>query len=95
MSAPDGRGGTAAQADHNHKEGETGRQAGPVEEKPIDLFGCMAGTAKICGDIIGPIEDAGWTGDEKTSELQPLLLDTHFWLWLVRGGVRLSSTARR
>jgi hypothetical protein len=36
-----------------------------VEEKPIDLFGCMAGTAKICGDIIGPIEDAGWTGDEE------------------------------
>jgi prevent-host-death family protein len=25
----------------------------PVEEKPIDLFGCMARTAKICGDIIG------------------------------------------
>jgi prevent-host-death family protein len=37
----------------------------PVDEEPIDLFGYMAGTAKICGDIIGPIEDAGWTGDEE------------------------------
>jgi hypothetical protein len=25
----------------------------------------MAGTIKICGDIIGPIEDAGWTGDDE------------------------------
>ena len=35
----------------------------PVEEEPMDLFGYMAGTAKICGDIIGPIEDLEWTGD--------------------------------
>jgi prevent-host-death family protein len=34
-----------------------------VEEEPINLYGRMAGTIKICGDIIGPIEDAGWTGD--------------------------------
>jgi hypothetical protein len=32
-------------------------------QEPIDLFGYMAGTAKICGDIISPIEDAGWTGN--------------------------------
>jgi len=38
----------------------------PVEEQePIDLFGRMAGTIKIVGDIISPIEDAGWTGDEE------------------------------
>ena len=37
----------------------------PVEEEPIDLFGYMVGTAKICGDIISPIEDAGWTGDDE------------------------------
>ena len=35
----------------------------PVEDAPIDPFGCMAGTASICGDIIGPIEDLEWTGD--------------------------------
>lgn len=35
----------------------------PVAEEPIDLFGYMAGTAKICGDIIDPIEDLEWTGD--------------------------------
>ena len=35
----------------------------PVEEEPIDLFGYMAGTARICGDIISPIDDEEWTGD--------------------------------
>ncbi|MGA8757123.1 MAG: hypothetical protein WB611_12500 [Stellaceae bacterium] len=35
----------------------------PMEED-IDIFGCMAGTTTICGDLISPIEDAGWTGDE-------------------------------
>jgi hypothetical protein len=35
----------------------------PVETEAIDLFGLMAGSIKICGDIINPIEDAGWTGD--------------------------------
>jgi prevent-host-death family protein len=34
----------------------------PVDDAPIDPFGCMAGTAKICGDIISPIEDLEWTG---------------------------------
>jgi len=28
-------------------------------------FGCMAGTAEIVGDIINPIDDLGWTGDEE------------------------------
>jgi prevent-host-death family protein len=35
----------------------------PVEEESIDLFGCMAGTIKICGNIVDPIEDLEWTGD--------------------------------
>ena len=30
----------------------------------IDIFGRMAGTATICGDLISPIEDAGWTGNK-------------------------------
>lgn len=37
----------------------------PIEGEPIDLFGRMAGTAEIRGDIIDPIEDAGWTGDDE------------------------------
>ena len=35
----------------------------PVEEDSIDIFGRMAGTVTICGDIVGPIEDVEWTGD--------------------------------
>ena len=35
----------------------------PVEKQAIDLFGRMAGSIKICGDIISPIEDAGWRAD--------------------------------
>jgi antitoxin (DNA-binding transcriptional repressor) of toxin-antitoxin stability system len=46
------------------KRGKPVAKLVPVEEQgPIDLFGRMAGSTKICGDIINPIEDAGWTGD--------------------------------
>jgi prevent-host-death family protein len=45
------------------KRGKPVARLVPVEEEPMDLFGYMAGTAKICGDIIGPIEDVEWTGD--------------------------------
>jgi prevent-host-death family protein len=45
------------------KRGKPVAKLVPLEEEPKDLFGYMAGTAKICGDIIGPIEDLEWTGD--------------------------------
>ena len=45
------------------KRGKPVAKLVPVEEKVIDLFGRMAGSIKICGDIINPIEDLGWTGD--------------------------------
>jgi prevent-host-death family protein len=36
----------------------------PVEEKvSIDLFGYIAETVKICGDIVDPIDDVEWTSD--------------------------------
>ena len=35
----------------------------PISEEPIDIFGRMAGTIKICGDIVSPIDDIEWTGD--------------------------------
>jgi prevent-host-death family protein len=35
----------------------------PIDDKPIDLFGYMAGTIKIRGDIISPIDDLEWTAD--------------------------------
>jgi prevent-host-death family protein len=45
------------------KRGKPVAKLVPVENEPIDLFGYMAGTAKICGDIISPIDDEEWTGD--------------------------------
>ena len=45
------------------KRGKPVAKLVPVEQEPVDLFGYMAGTANICGDIIGPIEDLEWTGD--------------------------------
>lgn len=47
------------------KRGKPVAKLVPVEAEPTDLFGYMAGTARICGDIINPIEDAGWTGDDE------------------------------
>ena len=34
----------------------------PLDDKPIDIFGRMAGTIKICGDIIEPTGEA-WEAD--------------------------------
>ena len=45
------------------KRGKPVARLVPIETEAIDLFGRMAGSIKICGDIINPIEDAGWTGD--------------------------------
>ena len=45
------------------KRGKPVAKLVPIEAEAIDLFGRMAGSIKICGDIINPIEDAGWTGD--------------------------------
>ena len=45
------------------KRGKPVAKLVPVDEEPIDLFGRMAGTIRICGDIVGPIGDAAWTGD--------------------------------
>ena len=47
------------------KRGKPVAKLVPIEQEPTDLFGYMAGTAKICGDIISPIDDAAWTGDEE------------------------------
>jgi prevent-host-death family protein len=47
------------------KRGKPVAKLVPIEQEPMDLFGYMAGTAKICGEIVGPIEDAGWTGDDE------------------------------
>jgi prevent-host-death family protein len=48
------------------KRGKPVAKLVPVEEQvTAPLFGRMAGTTKICGDIVNPIEDAGWTGDEE------------------------------
>jgi prevent-host-death family protein len=44
------------------KRGKPVAKLVPVEEKPIDLFGRMAGTIRICGNIVDPI-DVEWTGD--------------------------------
>jgi antitoxin (DNA-binding transcriptional repressor) of toxin-antitoxin stability system len=47
------------------KRGKPVAKLVPVEAEAINLFGRMAGSIKICGDIVSPIEDAGWTGDEE------------------------------
>ena len=45
------------------KRGKPVAKLVPVDEEPIDLFGRMAGTIRICGNVIGPIGDLEWTGD--------------------------------
>jgi prevent-host-death family protein len=49
------------------KRGKPVAKLVPIEEEGIDLFGRMAGSIRICGDIIGPIEDVEWTGDAENT----------------------------
>jgi prevent-host-death family protein len=44
------------------KRGKPVAKLVPIDDRPIDPFGCMAGTVKILGDIISPI-DVEWTAD--------------------------------
>ena len=45
------------------KRGKPVAKLVPVEESSIDLFGYMAGTAKICGDLVEP-NDVEWEADD-------------------------------
>jgi prevent-host-death family protein len=45
------------------KRGKPVAKLVPVDNAPIDLFGYMADSTKIVGDIISPIDDVEWTGD--------------------------------
>ena len=45
------------------KRGKPVAKLVPADDKPIDIFGRMAGTIRIVGDIISPIDDVEWTGD--------------------------------
>jgi prevent-host-death family protein len=45
------------------KRGKPVAKLVPVEKEAIDLFGRMAGSIKIYGDIISPTDEDEWTGD--------------------------------
>jgi antitoxin (DNA-binding transcriptional repressor) of toxin-antitoxin stability system len=36
----------------------------PAHKAPADFFGCAKARVTIVGDIIGPVEDLVWDGDE-------------------------------
>jgi prevent-host-death family protein len=44
------------------KRGKPVAKLVPINEEPIDIFGRMAGTIRICGDIISPTGEI-WEGD--------------------------------
>ena len=53
----------------SHSRDTTGKSKKPMAKprpvgdgQPIDIFGRMAGTIKIVGDIVSPL-DVEWTGD--------------------------------
>ena len=41
------------------KKGRPVAKLVPADDPPGDVFGCMAGTAKIVGDVEAPVLDAG------------------------------------
>jgi prevent-host-death family protein len=47
------------------KRGKPVAKLVPIDAGPVDIFGCMAGTVQIVGDIVSPLDDLDWTGDEE------------------------------
>jgi prevent-host-death family protein len=45
------------------KRGKPVAKLVPIDDKPVTLYGRMAGTVKILGDIVGPLDDIEWSGD--------------------------------
>jgi prevent-host-death family protein len=41
------------------KRGKPVAKLVPIDDKPVDIYGRMAGTVRILGDIVGPLEDWG------------------------------------
>ena len=41
------------------KRGKPVAKLVPIEEKSVDIYGCMAGTGRILGDIVSPLDDWG------------------------------------
>jgi prevent-host-death family protein len=45
------------------KRGKPVAKLVPIDEKPVTLYGRMAGTARILGDIVSPLDDLEWNAD--------------------------------
>ena len=45
------------------KRGKPVAKLVPIDDKPFTLFGRMAGTAQITGDIVSPMDDLEWNAD--------------------------------
>ena len=46
------------------KRGKPVAKLVPIDApEPVDIFGCMAGTIRILGDIVSPLDDIEWNAD--------------------------------
>jgi prevent-host-death family protein len=45
------------------KRGKPVAKLVPIDDEPVDIYGCMAGTVRILGDIVGPLDDLEWNAD--------------------------------
>ena len=45
------------------KRGKPVAKLVPIDDKPVDIYGCMAGTGRILGDIVSPLDDLEWNAD--------------------------------
>lgn len=41
------------------KRGKPVAKLVPIDDEPVDIYGCMAGTGRILGDIVSPLDDWG------------------------------------
>jgi hypothetical protein len=58
LPADNGGGSRPSRGGHHHQEGCPIAKPLPADEPKQDVFGCMAGTAEISGDIEAPLTPA-------------------------------------
>jgi prevent-host-death family protein len=54
------------------KRGKPVAKLVPIDDKPADdIYGCMAGTGRILGDIVSPLDESEWGNADVENVIGP------------------------
>lgn len=53
------------------KRGKPVAKLVPIDNERVDIYGCMAGTGRILGDIVGPLDESEWGNADVENVIGP------------------------